>query len=93
MRLIQYDVGAKAIGWERRNKKPGADTGPREARHRHGQRQLVRHRPRQRRRRRGEASTATAASSASPGAQDIGTGFRTAMAMVVAEELGSRPAT
>ena len=38
--------------------------------------------------RRGARSTATAASRCFSGAQDIGTGFRTAMAMVAAEELG-----
>ncbi|HKC12770.1 MAG TPA: molybdopterin cofactor-binding domain-containing protein, partial [Vicinamibacteria bacterium] len=29
VRLIQYDIGAKAIGWERRHKKPGEGSGPR----------------------------------------------------------------
>jgi CO/xanthine dehydrogenase Mo-binding subunit len=28
VRLIQYDIGAKAIGWERRNKKAGEGAGP-----------------------------------------------------------------
>ena len=28
VRLAQYDIGAKAIGWERRNKVPGEGQGP-----------------------------------------------------------------
>ncbi len=41
-----YDVGAKAIGWERRNKRAGEGVGAPQARDRHGQRQLVRDRSR-----------------------------------------------
>ena len=29
VRMMQYDVGAKAIGWERRNQKAGDVPGPR----------------------------------------------------------------
>ncbi|HET7747138.1 MAG TPA: xanthine dehydrogenase family protein molybdopterin-binding subunit, partial [Vicinamibacteria bacterium] len=101
VRLVQYDVGAKAIGWERRNKAPGdpksgsatpADAAPGRVRgigmangnwyvnaRQGGVGAEVRiHRD-------GSVELFQ-------GAQDIGTGFRTAMAMVVAEELGVRPA-
>ena len=90
VRLIQYDVGAKAIGWERRNKKPGEGAGPRKrgigmangnwyviARGSGVGAEVRIHRD-------GSVEYFS-------GAQDIGTGFRTAMAMVVAEELGLRP--
>jgi xanthine dehydrogenase YagR molybdenum-binding subunit len=87
VRLIQYDVGAKAIGWERRNKKPGETAGPKKrglgmangnwyvfARGSGVGCEVRIHRD-------GSVEYFS-------GAQDIGTGFRTAMAMVVAEELG-----
>jgi xanthine dehydrogenase YagR molybdenum-binding subunit len=87
VRLIQYDVGAKAIGWERRNKKPGEGAGPKKrgigmangnwyviARGSGVGAEVRIHRD-------GSVEYFS-------GAQDIGTGFRTAMAMVVAEELG-----
>ena len=90
VRLIQYDVGAKAIGWERRNKKPGEGAGPRKrgigmangnwyviARGSGVGAEVRIHRD-------GSVEYFS-------GAQDIGTGFRTAMAMVVAEELGLKP--
>ena len=91
VRRMQYDVGAKAIGWERRNKKAGEGTGVRKrgigmangnwyvfARGSGVGAQVKVHRD-------GSVELFS-------GAQDIGTGFRTAMAMVTAEELGLRPA-
>jgi xanthine dehydrogenase YagR molybdenum-binding subunit len=93
VRRIQYDVGAKAIGWERRNKVPGEGTGPRRrglgmangnwyvnARQRGVGAEVRIHRD-------GSVELFQ-------GAQDIGSGFRTAMAIVTAEELGMglRPA-
>ncbi len=90
VRLIQYEAGAKAIGWERRNKKAGDAPGPRKrglgmangnwyviARD-DVQAEVRIHR---------DGSVEVLA-----GAQDIGTGFKTAMAIVAAEELGLRPA-
>jgi xanthine dehydrogenase YagR molybdenum-binding subunit len=89
VRLMQYDVGAKAIGWERRNKKPGEGAGPRKrglgmangnwyviARGSGVGAEVKVHRD-------GSVELFS-------GAQDIGTGFRTAMTMVAAEELGLR---
>src|SRR5207253_2115118 len=79
-----------AIGWERRNKKAGEGSGPRKrgigmangnwyviARGNGVGAEVKVHRD-------GSVELFQ-------GAQDIGTGFRTAMAMVVAEELGLRP--
>jgi xanthine dehydrogenase YagR molybdenum-binding subunit len=100
VRRIQYDIGAKAIGWERRNLRAGdpksgtvtpADARPGVVRgigmangnwyvnaRQGGVGAEVRiHRD-------GSVELFQ-------GAQDIGTGFRTAMAMVVAEELGVKP--
>ncbi len=103
VRLAQYDPGARAIGWERRNKKAGdMSTGAWGARGGaappHGGRkrgigmangvwgvgasrdvsaQLKVHRD-------GSVELFS-------GCQDIGTGFRTAMAVVAAEELGLAP--
>jgi xanthine dehydrogenase YagR molybdenum-binding subunit len=90
VRLMQYDVGAKAIGWERRNKVPGEGKGPRRrgigmangnwyviARDRGVGAECKIHRD-------GSVEVMT-------GAQDIGTGFRTAMAIIAAEELGLKP--
>jgi len=87
VRLVEYDLGAKAIGWERRSKKPGEGAGPRKrgigmasgnwyviARGSGVGAEVRVHRD-------GSVEYFS-------GAQDIGTGFRTAMAMVVAEELG-----
>ena len=87
VRRIQYDVGAKAIGWERRQKKAGEATGARKrglgmangnwyvfARGSGVGAEVKIHRD-------GSVEVFQ-------GSQDIGTGFRTAMAMVVAEELG-----
>jgi xanthine dehydrogenase YagR molybdenum-binding subunit len=91
VRREQYEIGARAIGWERRNRVPGAAPGPRKrglgmangnwyviARDTGIGAEVRVHRD-------GGVELFT-------GAQDIGTGFRTAMAMVVAEELGLRPA-
>ena len=90
VRLLQYEAGAKAIGWERRNKKAGGATGTKKrglgmangnwyviARE-DVQAEVRIHR---------DGSVEVLA-----GAQDIGTGFKTAMAIVAAEELGLRPA-
>jgi xanthine dehydrogenase YagR molybdenum-binding subunit len=92
VRAAQYDPGAKAIGWERRNKKKGpasASAGKVRgigmangnwyviARGSGVGAQLKIHRD-------GSVELFS-------GAQDIGTGFRTAMAVVVAEELGLDP--
>lgn len=100
VRRIQYDAGAKAIGWERRNKdprqwlieaSPGSTTTPHKrgigmangnwyviARDRGVAAEIKVHRD-------GGIELLS-------GAQDIGSGFRTAMAMVAAEELGVKPA-
>ena len=87
VRMMQYDKGAKAIGWERRQKTPGGDAGPRKrglgmangnwyvfANDRGMAAECRIHRD-------GSVEVLT-------GCQDIGTGFRTAMAIVAAEELG-----
>ncbi|HWX23522.1 MAG TPA: xanthine dehydrogenase family protein molybdopterin-binding subunit, partial [Vicinamibacteria bacterium] len=91
VRKMQYDMGAKAIGWERRNPKPGGTEGSRKrgigmangnwyviARGNGVSAEVRIHRD-------GSVEVLQ-------GAQDIGTGFRTAMALVAAEELGVRPA-
>jgi xanthine dehydrogenase YagR molybdenum-binding subunit len=91
VRQAQFDVGARAIGWERRNQKAGDTPGPRKrgigmasgcwfviARGSGVGAEVRVHRD-------GGVEVFS-------GAQDIGTGFRTAMAMVAAEELGLRPA-
>ncbi len=90
VRKIQYDAGAKAIGWERRNPKAGGGAGVKKrgigmangnwyvfARDRGVGAEIKVHRD-------GGLELFS-------GAQDIGGGFRTAMAMVAAEELGVRP--
>ena len=90
VRQMQYDIGAKAIGWERRNKKPGDGKGPRKrglgmangewnvfARGSGVGCEVRIHRD-------GSVECFS-------GAQDIGSGFRTAMAIVTAEELGLHP--
>ena len=92
VRAAQYDVGAKAIGWERRNTSPGP-AAPRAGKVRgigmangnwyviardSGIGALVKiHRD-------GSVELFS-------GAQDIGTGLRTAIAIVAAEELGIDP--
>ena len=90
VRLMQYDVGAKAIGWQRRNPVPGGTASPRKrgigmangnwyvfARDTGVAAECRIHRD-------GSVEVLT-------GAQDIGTGFRTAMAVIAAEELGLKP--
>ena len=90
VRMAQYDLGAKEIGWERRNKKAGDAPGPKKrgigmangnwyvfAAENTGAQVKV-HR---------DGSVEVVA-----GYQDIGTGSRTAMAVVAAEELGVEPA-
>ena len=86
IRLKQYDIGAKAIGWERRNKVAGAGKGPLKRgigvgcglwggggnRRSHVEVQIH--------------SDGTV--DAKCAVQDIGTGARTILAMTVAEELG-----
>jgi len=89
-RKAYYDVGAKAIGWERRNRVPGGTPGPKKGGigMAHGNWYvLVR-----------EAVAAEVqvhrdgSVELFHGAQDIGTGIRTALAVIAAEELGLRPA-
>jgi xanthine dehydrogenase YagR molybdenum-binding subunit len=89
-RKTYYEVGAKAIGWERRNTLPGAKPGPkrRGIGMAHGNwyvlfREAVSVEVRVHR----DGSVELF-----HGAQDIGTGIRTALAAVAAEELGLRPA-
>jgi xanthine dehydrogenase YagR molybdenum-binding subunit len=90
VRAAQYEPGAKAIGWERRNKKAGDTPGPRKrgigmangnwyvfARGSGVGAQVKIHRD-------GSVELFS-------GAQDIGTGFRTTIAIVAAEELGVAP--
>jgi xanthine dehydrogenase YagR molybdenum-binding subunit len=98
VRLAQYDPGAKEIGWERRNQKAGdmssGGFGPARGARKRGlgmangnwyvfasqesNAQVRVHRD-------GSVEVVT-------GCQDIGTGYRTAMAVVAAEELGIAPA-
>jgi xanthine dehydrogenase YagR molybdenum-binding subunit len=98
VRLAQYDPGAKEIGWERRNRKAGdmssGGFGPARGARKRGlgmangnwyvfasqesNAQVRVHRD-------GSVEVVT-------GCQDIGTGYRTAMAVVAAEELGIAPA-
>lgn len=89
VRLAQYEVGAKAIGWERRRKEPGSDAGPRKrglgmasARWGHTGRPGATVRCRIAR----DGSVLVV-----NGAQDIGTGTRTVLAVLAAEELGLPP--
>jgi|JI10StandDraft_1071094.scaffolds.fasta_scaffold07486_2 xanthine dehydrogenase YagR molybdenum-binding subunit len=90
VRQMQYGIGAKEIGWERRNKKAGDTKGPRKR----GMGMAN-----------GEWNVVARGSGVGcevrihrdgsvecfSGSQDIGTGFRTAMAIVTAEELGLHP--
>ncbi|HUL79581.1 MAG TPA: molybdopterin cofactor-binding domain-containing protein, partial [Vicinamibacteria bacterium] len=89
-RKAYYDVGAKAIGWERRNATPGAAPSPKKrgigmangnwyVLFREAVAAEVRvHRD-------GSVELFH-------GAQDLGTGIRTALAVIAAEELGLQPA-
>jgi xanthine dehydrogenase YagR molybdenum-binding subunit len=89
-RKTYYDVGARAIGWERRNRVPGETPGPKKRGigMAHGNwyvlfREAVAVEVRVHR----DGSVELF-----HGAQDIGTGIRTALAVIAAEELGLRPA-
>ncbi len=87
--LTQWEMGAKMIGWDRRNKVPGSGKGPvkrglgmassmwRNMGGRDGIVDVVIHRD-------GTVETKN-------GAQDIGTGTRTLLAIITAEELGIHP--
>lgn len=90
VRQMQYDIGARAIGWERRTRKAGDARGPKKrgigmangewsvnARGSEVGCEIRIHRD-------GSVECFS-------GAQDIGSGFRTAMAVVTAEELGLQP--
>ena len=89
-RRAYYDVGAKAIGWERRNRVPGEMRGPKK--HgigmAHGNWYVLF--------REAVAVEVQVHRDGSVelfhGAQDLGTGIRTALAVIAAEELGLRPA-
>jgi len=89
-RKFYYDVGAKAIGWERRNATPGAGAGPKKRGigMANGNWYVM-------------AREAVAAEvrvhrdgsvELFHGAQDLGTGIRTVLAIIAAEELGLQPA-
>ena len=87
--LAQWEMGAKMIGWDRRNKVPGSGKGPikrglgmasskwTNMGGRDGIVDVVIHRD-------GTVETKN-------GAQDIGTGTRTLLALITAEELGINP--
>jgi len=89
VRKEQYDIGAKAIGWERRNKQPGegsavkrrgigiANGGWNVSVNQNPGAEVKIHRD-------GSVEVFS-------GSQDVGTGFRTAIAIVAAEELGLKP--
>jgi CO/xanthine dehydrogenase Mo-binding subunit len=90
VRRVELEVGAKAIGWERRNKKAGETAGPRKrgigmasgnwyviARDQGISAEVRIHRD--------------GGVEVFHGAQDLGTGLRTALAIVAAEELGLHP--
>ena len=86
IRLQQYDIGAREIGWERRNQVPGSGSGPLKrgigmgcglwggGGSRNSYVEVTLHRD-------GTVDAKCAV-------QDLGTGIRTAIAMAVAEELG-----
>jgi xanthine dehydrogenase YagR molybdenum-binding subunit len=90
VRQAQYVEGAKAIGWERRNRKAGETEGPRKRGigMANGNWYVIA---------RGSGVFAEVrihrdgGVEVLQGAQDIGTGFRTAMAIVASEELGLHP--
>jgi xanthine dehydrogenase YagR molybdenum-binding subunit len=89
-RRAYYDVGAKAIGWERRNRVPGETRGPKKRGigMAHGNWYVLF--------REAVAVEVQVHRDGSVelfhGAQDLGTGIRTALAVIAAEELGLRPA-
>ena len=95
VRQMQYDIGARAIGWERRNVKAGAPAAAAPASRKvrgigmaNGEWNVIA---------RGSGVGAEVrihrdgSVECFSGAQDIGTGFRTTMAIVAAEELGLQP--
>ena len=88
-RKTYYDVGAKAIGWERRNKVPGRTAGPKKRGigMAHGNWYVLF--------REAVAAEVRVHKDGSVelfhGAQDLGTGIRTALAVIAAEELGLAP--
>ncbi len=89
-RRTYYRVGAKAIGWERRNRVPGQTPGPRKRGigMAHGNwyvlvREAIAVEVRVHR---------DGGVELFHGAQDLGTGIRTALAVIAAEELGLKPA-
>jgi xanthine dehydrogenase YagR molybdenum-binding subunit len=88
-RKAYYDVGAKAIGWERRNGKPGAAPGPKKRGigMANGNWYVMAREP--------VAAEVRVHRDGSVelfhGAQDIGTGIRTVLAIIAAEELGLKP--
>ena len=90
VRMMQYDLGAKAIGWERRSKKAGDAKGPRKRGigMANGEWNVIA-------RGSGVGCEVRIHRDGSvecfSGAQDIGSGFRTAMSIVAAEELGLQP--
>jgi xanthine dehydrogenase YagR molybdenum-binding subunit len=89
VRKEQYDIGAKAIGWDRRNKTPGEGTG---AKRRGlgiangGWNVSVNQNPGAEVKIHRDGSVEVFS-----GSQDVGTGFRTAIAIIAAEELGLKP--
>ncbi|MBP2672263.1 MAG: aldehyde oxidase, partial [candidate division NC10 bacterium] len=88
-RKTYYDVGTKAIGWERRNKVPGRTAGPKKRGigMAHGNWYVLF--------REAVAAEVRVHKDGSVelfhGAQDLGTGIRTALAVIAAEELGLAP--
>jgi xanthine dehydrogenase YagR molybdenum-binding subunit len=84
-----YEPGAKAIGWERRNAVPGETPGPRKRGigMAHGNWYVLVREPIS-----AEVQVHKDGSvEVFHGAQDLGTGLRTALAVIAAEELGLRP--
>lgn len=89
IRQAEYTLGAQEIGWHRRNRVPGSGTGVKKRGIGMGcglwgggggagtEARVTIH--------------ASGAVEATTGTQDIGTGIRTVIAMIVAEELGLRP--
>lgn len=89
IRQAEYTLGAQEIGWHRRNRVPGSGTGVKKRGIGVGcglwgggggagtEARVTIH--------------ASGAVEATTGTQDIGTGIRTVIAMIVAEELGLRP--
>ncbi|MCX7717406.1 MAG: xanthine dehydrogenase family protein molybdopterin-binding subunit [Candidatus Sumerlaeaceae bacterium] len=90
IRREQYKIGAKRIGWaSRRNKTPGAGTG--HLRRGIGMASTLWYAAGGRQARADVEIHRDGTVVLMQGAQDIGTGFKTAIAAVVAEELGLKP--